>query len=93
MLFGPFASEPSSGRPDLRDDVRHFGVAEQRGANAALDVLAGVDRRGGRQADGEPDVAFIELRQELGAELRREQQRDDDQRTRGRDDEHRPAHA
>ena len=52
----------------LRDDVRHFGIRQQLAAHQALDLLRGIERRGGRQCDRQPDVAFVQLWQELAAQ-------------------------
>ena len=70
-LLGPLGSVPSSGRPTWVITLLHFGIGRAGWRAPALDLLGLAPARSTRQRDREPDVALVQLGQELGAQQRR----------------------
>ena len=85
-LFGPFGIGAVIRPADLGDDIVHFGIGPEDGAHLALDFLGLVQRGGRRQADGQPDIAFVQLGQEFAAQQGRQQQRHGQHADSGRHD-------
>ena len=56
------------GTAHLGHDVVHFGVGAQYLAHPAFHPLGRIQRGRRRQGDGQPDVALVQLGQELGAQ-------------------------
>ena len=79
-MLTPSSSVPSSGRPCSDSVAIDLGEREQALADVEQDLLAAVERDARRHLDEDHEVAFVELGQELRAELARGEPAGDEQR-------------
>jgi len=68
--------------PELGVHRCHLGKGPEHGPRPSGDLGAGLERYAERHGRARPDVAFLELRQELSAEVGEERQHPDDERQR-----------